>query len=112
MKEKDDRLVKNHQIIEKSYPSSQQVNGLVDTTKRRHIDSLTTDSSLGTDTGRIFSWTSVLNSINQDLDRVLISQKMDDFKGVLDNANSHDLLSVVSTVHHERVGKAFDDWAL
>jgi hypothetical protein len=28
------------------------------------------------------------------------------------NANSHDLLSVVSSVHHERVGETFNDRAL
>lgn len=33
-------------------------------------------------------------------------------KGVGNDANSHELLSVVATVHHERVGKALDDRAL
>ena len=28
------------------------------------------------------------------------------------NANSHELLSVVATLHHERVGQALNDWAL
>jgi len=29
-----------------------------------------------------------------------------------DNSHSHELLSVVATVHHERVGETLDDWAL
>lgn len=29
-----------------------------------------------------------------------------------DNSDSHELLSVVATIHHERVGETLDDWAL
>jgi len=29
-----------------------------------------------------------------------------------DNADSHELLSVVAAVHHERVGETLNDWAL
>jgi hypothetical protein len=28
------------------------------------------------------------------------------------DADSHELFTVVATVHHERVGETFDDWAL
>jgi hypothetical protein len=35
-----------------------------------------------------------------------------DLKGVGNNANSHELLSVVAAVHHERVGETLDDRAL
>jgi hypothetical protein len=28
------------------------------------------------------------------------------------NSDSHELLSVVTSVHHERVGETLDDWAL
>lgn len=34
------------------------------------------------------------------------------FEGVGNDANSLELLSVVATVHHERVGETFDDGAL
>ena len=37
---------------------------------------------------------------------------MDDLEGVLDNADGHDLLTVVATVHHERVGQTLDNGAL
>ena len=37
---------------------------------------------------------------------------MDDLKGVLDDADGHDLLAVVATVHHEGVGEALYDGAL
>ena len=29
-----------------------------------------------------------------------------------DNSDSHQLLSVVAAIHHERVGETLDDWAL
>lgn len=37
---------------------------------------------------------------------------MDDFESVLDNANSHLLLSVVASVHHERAYYSLDNWHL
>ncbi len=42
----------------------------------------------------------------------LSSQEMDDLKGVLNDANSKELLTVVATVHHERVGQTLNDGAL
>jgi hypothetical protein len=35
-----------------------------------------------------------------------------DLEGVGDNANGHELFTVVATVHHERVGETLDDGAL
>lgn len=36
----------------------------------------------------------------------------DDFKGVSDDADGHEFLAVIATVHHERVGQSLDDGAL
>ena len=33
-------------------------------------------------------------------------------ESVRDNADSHELLSVVATVHHQGVRQSLDDWAL
>ena len=33
-------------------------------------------------------------------------------KGVVDDPHSHELLAVITAVHHEGVGQALDDWAL
>ena len=52
------------------------------------------------------------NGINDDLNRVGVSQEVDDFHGVLDDPRRHQLLSVVSPVHHERVREPLDDGAL
>lgn len=42
----------------------------------------------------------------------LPSQQVDDFKGVLDDATSHQLLAVVAAVHHHGVGQTLHDGAL
>lgn len=35
------------------------------------------------------------------LDRVLVGEEVDDLKGVRDNADGHQLLAVVATLHHQ-----------
>jgi hypothetical protein len=42
----------------------------------------------------------------------LVGQEVDDLEGVLDDADSHELLAVVSAVHHERVGQTLNDRSL
>lgn len=37
---------------------------------------------------------------------------MNDLEGVFEDSNRHQFLAVVSAVHHQRVHKAFHDWAL
>ena len=92
--------------------SAQKPNSLVHSSKRGHIDGLSTDGTGTTDTGRVFTWTRVDDGIDQNLKRILGSQQVNDLEGVLHNANSHQLLAVVSAVHHHRVGETFHDWAL
>lgn len=46
------------------------------------------------------------------LEWIFAGQQVDDLEGVLDDANSHQFLAVVASVHHERVGETFNDWAL
>lgn len=42
----------------------------------------------------------------------LSSQQVDDLKGMLDNAHSHQFLAVVATVHHHGVGQTLHDGTL
>jgi len=42
----------------------------------------------------------------------LVGGEVDDLKGVLDNADSENLLAVVAALLHERDGEALDDGAL
>ena len=41
------------------------------------------------------------NSINNNLNGVLIRQQMDNFHSMPNNPDSHEFLSIVSAVHHE-----------
>lgn len=49
----------------------QQVDGLVDTAERRHIDGLTADGTGGTHTGAVLTRASVLDRVNEDLNAVV-----------------------------------------
>jgi len=90
----------------------QEGNGLVDTAEGRDIDGLATDGTGGTDTGGVFAGTAVDNGVNGNLDGVLVGHDVDDLEGVGDNADGHDLLSVVAAVHHKGVGETLNDGAL
>ena len=54
----------------------------------------------------------VNRTIDDNLNRVGVSQEVDDLHGVLDDPHSHQLLTVVPPVHHERVGEPLDNRAL
>lgn len=52
------------------------------------------------------------HSINNDLNRILVSQQVDNLHSMLNNADCHQLLAIVSPVHHQRVSKPLHNWAL
>lgn len=123
----------------------EESDGLVYAAEGRHIDGLTTDGTGGTNTGGVFAGSAVNDSVNGNLDGVLVGHDVDlkpgqyryskvrekiqfpsqslsenipcvvvtyDLESVSNNADSHELLSVVTAVHHERVGEALNDGAL
>lgn len=92
--------------------SGDQGNTQVDATEGRDVDGLTTDSTGVTNTGGVFTGTSVDDGINQDLDGVSIGQQVDDLHGLLHDADGKELLTVVATAHHQGVGHTLDDGAL
>lgn len=47
-----------------TYTNGQERDSLVDSPQRRDVDSLSTDSTLRTNSGRVFSGTSVDDSVN------------------------------------------------
>lgn len=57
--------------------NGQEGNGLVDTAERRDIDGLATDGTGGSDTGAVFAGTAVDNSVDGDLDGVLVGHDVD-----------------------------------
>ena len=70
-----------------TYARSHQVDGLVDSSQGRDIDSLTTDDTGGTDTGRIFTGTGVHDGGDEHLDRVVAGDEVDQFEGLLDDVD-------------------------
>lgn len=92
--------------------NGQQGNGGVDSSQWRHINSLSSDSTRRTNSGGVFSGTRVDNGVNNNLEWVLLGQHVDDLQSVLDDSDGLQLLTVVSTVHHQGVGQSLDDWAL
>ena len=90
---------------------SDQRKSLIDSSERRDIDSLSSDDTARSDTSGVFASTTVLNGVNEDLDRVLIGQKVNDLESLLDDSDSHLLLTVVSTLHHHGVDESLNNWA-
>ena len=90
-----------------------QVNGLVDSAEGRHVDSLSTNNTTRSDTGRVFTGASVGDGGDEDLDRVLTGEKMNQFHGLLDNFDSLLLFTVVPAGRgHEHARKALNNGAL
>lgn len=101
-------------VAESSLASTngQESNGLVDPPEGRDIDGLPPDGTGGADSGGVFAGTAVEDSVDSNLDGVLVGDEVDDLESVLNNAGGLDLLAVVAAVHHERVGETLNDGAL
>ena len=76
---------------------------LVHTTQRRYIHSLTSDHTTWANTSGIFTCSWVADCINQNLNGVVSSEKVDDFKCLLHNEHGFLLLSTVSSFLHDCV---------
>jgi len=94
-----------------SCSGSKEVKSIVNSAERGHINSLSPDNSSSSNTGGILTGSRVDNSIDNDLNGVLIGEEEDDFKCMLNDAGSHDFLSGVTSLLHEATCKTFDDGA-
>lgn len=90
---------------------SDESNSLVDSSQRRNVDGLSSDNTTRTDSGRVLSGTTVLDGVNKDLNRVLVSEQVDDLERVLNDTNRELLLTVISSLHHHRIYESLDDGA-
>lgn len=101
-------------VSERCFPRAdgQEGDSLVDPPQRGDIDSLSPDGTSRTYTCGVFTGSAVDNSINGNLDGVPVGHQVDNGEGVVDDADSLQLLAVVAAVHHQRVGKTLDDGAL
>lgn len=89
-----------------------QVDGLVDSSQRRDIDSLSADGTAGTDSGGVLTGTAVLDGVEEDLERVLAGEQVDDLKGLLEVTDGHLLLTILAaSANHELVDEALEDGA-
>jgi hypothetical protein len=87
-------------------------NGLVHSSEWGDVNSLSSDGTSGSNSGRVLSGTSLSNSVEHDLEWVLSGKEMNDFKSLLENSNSLLFLTILSMeTHHEHIGESFSDWA-
>ena len=82
-------------------------------------EKLLSDGTSGSDSGRVFSGSSVDNGGDQDLrlnsryfDGVLSGHQFDDFEGLFDHSDGEAFFTGVSAVEHEAVNESFHDGAL
>ena len=90
---------------------SNQVDGLVDSSEGRYINSLSLDISSFSDSGRVFSGTAISNSVEKNLKRILSSLEMDDLKGLFKNSYGPSLLTSVSAVEAKRTNDSLSNRA-
>ena len=92
---------------------AQVVDSNVDSAERGHIDGLSADNTTGTDTGGIFTSSTVLDSGDENLDGVSVGHEVDDFHGLSDDGDGLLLLTVVSVSgNHDHVDESLDQGAL
>lgn len=89
-----------------------EVNGLVDSSEWRNVDSLSSDDTTRTDSCWVFSGTTVSNSINENLEWVFSSSKGNNIECLFHDSDSLLLFTTVSSFHHEAIQKALNNWAV
>lgn len=75
-----------------------QVDGLVDSSQGRHINCLLSHHTSTADSGRIFSGACIDKSTNENFERVLASEEVNDFECVSDDSDGLGLFTGVSAV--------------
>lgn len=90
----------------------QQVQRNVDAAHGRDIDGLAADGTRRSNARGVLTGPRVDDGLDEHLDGVLVGEEVDDVEAMLDDAHSHDLLAVVTAVHHERAHQALDNRAL
>lgn len=88
-----------------------QVDGLVDSSQGRHVHGLLSHHTSGSDSGGVFSGTSLQDCTDEHFKRVSASQQVDDFESVSDDADGLDLLTSVSAVELHGANESFDNGA-
>ena len=89
-----------------------EVDGVVDPSEGRDVHCLSLHRARSAHSGRVLARTAIYDGFNQELDRVLVGEDVDQLEGVADNAARHELLAVVASEPHERASQTLNHRAL
>lgn len=90
-----------------------EIDSLVDSSQWGHIDGLSSDGTSGTDSGGIFSGSSLDDSFKENLEWVLSGKEVNDFKGLSEDSDCHLLFTILSVVtNHDLIGESLSNWTL
>lgn len=89
-----------------------EVDGLVHSAEGGHIHSLSSNNTSRADSGGVLTGAAVDDGINVHLNGVLVGQDVNQLQGVSDDADSQQLLAVVSAGAHQGAHQALNNGAL
>ena len=90
-----------------------EVDSLVDSSHWGDIDSLSSKGTTGTNSSGVLSGTALDDGLEEHGEWVLASDEMDHLKSLLEDSDSHLLLTVLSMhTDHQHVGESLSDWAV
>lgn len=90
-----------------------EIDSLVDSSQWGNIDGLSSDGTSGTDSGGIFSGSSLNDSFKENLEWVGTGEEVNDFKGLSEDSDSHLLFTILSVVtNHDLIGESLSNWTL
>merc|ERR1719246_125426 len=87
--------------------SGDEVERVVNPSEWTHVHSLSSYDSSTSNTGRVFPRSRVDDSLNNNLDGVLVGEKVDNLESVLDDAACQEFLSRVTALTHQAACKTF-----
>jgi len=91
---------------------TEEIDGLVDSSKWWNINSLSSDGTSGTNSCWVLSGTWLNDGLEQDFEWVLSSKKVDDLKSLSEDSDGLLFLTILSMItNHEHVCESFGDWA-
>ena len=88
-----------------------KIDGLVDSSQGRNVDCLLSDHTASTDSGGIFSWAGLHDSVDEYFKGVSSGQEVDDLKSMSDDSDGLDLLTSVSSVELKGADEPLNDGA-
>ena len=90
-----------------------EIDSLVDSSQWGNIDGLSSDGTSGSDSGGIFSGSSLNDSFKENLEWVLSGEEVNDFKGLSEDSHCHLLFTILSVVtNHDLIGESLSNWTL